>query len=133
MPRVNRDLQRRLAARRERDRRRPTERRYNFTTTPEPAQVIEENGADAEALDTSVDNGVTPSAAPQRTPGSARATQTISTTSTRGGARTTPRPFSDYKEDYAYVAADLRRVALVIGGLLVALIVLYFALPLLVR
>ena len=31
------------------------------------------------------------------------------------------------------MGADLRRVALVIGGLLVALIVLYFALPLLVR
>jgi hypothetical protein len=132
MPRVNRDLQRRLAARRERDRRRPTERRYNFTT-PESAQVIEEDGTGAEVLDTSVDTEVTPSASAQRTPGSARATQTISTTSTRGGVRAAPRPFSDYKEDYAYVAADLRRVALVIGGLLAALIVLYFVLPLLVH
>jgi hypothetical protein len=130
MPRVNRDLQRRLAARRERDRRRPTERRYNFTT-PEPAQVIEEDGTDAEALEMPVDAEVNPSATAQRTPGAARATQTISSASTRGGARAAPRPFSDYKEDYAYVGADLRRVALVIGGLLAALIVLYFVLPLL--
>jgi len=132
MPRVNRDLQRRLAARRERDRRRPTDRRYNFTTA-ESAQVVEENGTGAEALDASVDTEVTPGAAAQTTPGSARATQTTSTPSTRGGVRAAPRPFSDYKEDYAYVGADLRRVALVIGGLLVGLIVLYLALPLLVR
>lgn len=48
-------------------------------------------------------------------------------------ARSTYRPFSDYKEEYAYVSRDLRRVAAVVGGLLVALLVLYFALPILVR
>jgi hypothetical protein len=43
------------------------------------------------------------------------------------------RPFSDYKDEYAYVSRDLRRVAAVIGGLLVALIALYFVLPILVH
>lgn len=40
--------------------------------------------------------------------------------------RVVRRPFSSYAEEYRYVAADLRRVALVSGGLLAALIVLSF-------
>jgi len=118
MPRVNRDLQRRLAARRERDRRRPTERRYNFTT-PEP-ELGEANGADTDTLDTELQT-------------SPPVEQAAVGASTRGGSRPAPRPFSAYKDEYAYVYRDLRRVAAVIGGLLLALIVLYFALPLLVH
>jgi|GEM_PF-2873552 hypothetical protein len=38
------------------------------------------------------------------------------------------RTFADYREEYRYVARDLRRVALVAGGLLVVLLVLHFAL-----
>jgi hypothetical protein len=38
-------------------------------------------------------------------------------------------PFSTYKAEYAYVLSDLRRVALVIGSLLLILIVVYFILP----
>ena len=38
-------------------------------------------------------------------------------------------PFSDFKSEYSYVVGDLRRVGMVIGGLLLFLIVLYFVLP----
>ena len=41
----------------------------------------------------------------------------------RAGSR---RPFSSYANDYRYVIGDLRRVALVAGSLLLALIVLSF-------
>jgi hypothetical protein len=128
MPRVNRDLQRRLAARRERERRRPTERRYNFATTePELVDAVDtelETTTDADALETDTD---------ERAPVSSRATRTTTSTPARGAPRSTYRPFSDYKEEYAYVARDLRRVAAVVGGLLVALLVLYFVLPILVH
>jgi hypothetical protein len=101
-----------MAARRERDRRRPTgERRYSFTVP--------------EAEDTLVDGDE-----------SAETTATVpvaSTPSTRGGVRPGAKPFSAYKEEYAYVGRDLRRVAAVIGGLLIALIILYFLLPILIH
>ena len=118
MPRVNRDLQRRMAARRERDRRRPSgERRYEFAQ-PESAPVepdetvIEANGEAVEAP-----------------PRPARR----ATTTPRTATRPAPKPFSAYREEYAYVYGDLRRVGVVIGSLLAGLIVLYFVLPLLVH
>jgi hypothetical protein len=122
MPRVNRDLQRRMAARRERDRRRPTERRYTFTTsepTIEPGDdaLVDQNG---EAVAGEAD-------------ASAARTATAAAASTRGGVKAAPKPFSAYKDEYAYVYGDLRRVAAVVGGLLVGLLVLYFVLPLLVH
>jgi len=132
MPRVNRDLQRRMAARRERERRRPTERRYNFT--PAESEVIDENGSDAGTFEDVADAEVATSAPAERAPASARGTQTSASTTARAtNARPTPPPFSAYKDEYAYVYRDLRRVAAVIGGLLLALIVLYFVLPLLVH
>jgi hypothetical protein len=125
MPRVNRDLQRRMAARRERDRRRPSgERRYRFNT-PEPAleaddeALLEEDGAVADAVQDK---------APPRP---ARAAPAASNRTAQ--QRPAARPFSAYRDEYAYVTGDLRRVAAVIGGLLLALIILYFVLPLLVR
>ena len=124
MPRVNRDLQRRMAARRERERRRPAgERRYRFTA-PEPAleadeeTLVEEDGAVADAVENRALSRPARAAA-----ASNRAAQ----------QRPAARPFSAYKDEYAYVYGDLRRVGAVIGGLLVALIVLYFVLPLLVH
>jgi hypothetical protein len=147
MPRVNRDLQRRLAARRERERRRPTERRYNFATTePElvdgvgsetdadaDTDVVEVDGeADTNAnANAEVATGV-PAARGAASARTSRATSaTTASSPARGNARSTYRPFSDYKEEYAYVYSDLKRVAVVVGGLLIALLVLYFALPLL--
>jgi hypothetical protein len=129
MPRVNRDLQRRLAARRERERRRPSQRRYNFAT-PE-TELIDENGADTDVLDAGAEVATSAPAEPAQ--GSAPRAPTTSSTSTRGGVRAVSRPFSDYKDEYAYVSRDLRRVAAVIGGLLLALIVLYLVLPILVH
>jgi hypothetical protein len=122
MPRVNRDLQRRLAARRERERRRPTsEPRYRFTTS-EPGleadgeTLVEEDGQAVETVEATASTGKAAAAG-----------------STRGGVRPSPKPYSAYKDEYAYVYGDLRRVGVVIGGLLLGLIVLYFVLPLLVH
>jgi hypothetical protein len=100
-----------MAARRERERRRPSERRYNFA--PAESEVVDANGTDAEARDAVTDAEVA----------IARGTT----------ARPTPPPFSAYTDEYAYVYRDLRRVAAVIGGLLVGLVVLYLLLPLLVH
>jgi hypothetical protein len=148
MPRVNRDLQRRLAARRERERRRPTERRYNFATTePELVDAIEtdaEVDTDSAEMETveagaeaSANADVATSAPTTRAPASTRAARagvaTAPSSAARGNVRATYRPFSDYKEEYAYVYSDLKRVAVVVGGLLIALLVLYFAVPLLAR
>ena len=126
MPRVNRDLQRRLAARRERDRRRPNEPRYRFTT-PEPGlegeeELIEQDGETQEAVENGSGSTRTATAAAQG-----------SSASARGAARPSYKPFSAYKDEYAYVSGDLRRVAAVVGGLLAGLIVLYFLLPILVH
>jgi hypothetical protein len=127
MPRVNRDLQRRMAARRERERRRPSgDRRYQFAT-PESALDADEALSEAETADAGQLAEAPPPAARDR----AR-TQTA-TASSKGVSRTAARPFSAYKEEYAYVYGDLRRVGMVIGSLLVVLIVLYFALPVLVH
>jgi hypothetical protein len=135
MPRVNRDLQRRLAARRERERRRPpAERRYRFTTPGEAAPEVDE------PTDTLVDGDAAAEEAVEATPAppparSRPAAPVAAPTSARGAATARPghKPFSAYKDEYRYVYSDLRRVALVIGSLLVILIVLYFLLPLLIR
>jgi hypothetical protein len=96
-----------MAARRERDRRRPpTERRYNF----------------APATPTDADSDVE-SAALNGTNGAALAVETADTP-----ARPATKPISDYSTEYAYVARDLRRVGIVFGSLLLALILLYFIL-----
>ena len=125
MPRVNRDLQRRMAARRERDRRRPSnERQYRFTT-PETNQALEADEAQIAA-----DQETTEAVVGRATPRRARIlTSEASTSSPRGSARPAPRPFSAYAAEYAYVLSDLRRVAMVIGSLLVILLLLYFVLP----
>ena len=129
MPRVNRDLQRRMAARRERERRRPGgDRRYRFETTEpavEPDETLAAEGEVADAVETA------PPA--QSRAGRDRATATDGAVSTRAPTRSGPKPFSAYREEYAYVFSDLRRVGVVIGSLLVILIVLYFVLPLLIH
>ena len=129
MPRVNRDLQRRMAARRDRERRRPTgDRRYRFNTT-EPATELDETLiAEDEVADT-VDTAPPPSARARPD----RAAASDGAASTRAPTKSGPRPFAAYREEYAYVFSDLRRVGLVIGSLLVILIVIYFVLPLLIH
>ena len=130
MPRVNRDLQRRMAARRERDRRRPAgERRYRFGTS-EPAAEPDETTlvADDEVTD----------AAPPQVPARPARERAIARDGAGGSraaapAKSAAKPFSAYRDEYAYVFTDLRRVAVVIGSLLLVLIVLYFVLPLLIH
>ncbi len=117
-----------MAARRERERRRPsTERRYQFATPESEVEtdqtLVEEN-----------DEAVEPAKAEQsRAAASLRAARAAPAPTPRTTARPAPKPFSAYKDEYAYVYGDLRRVGAVIGGLLVALVVLYFALPVLVH
>jgi hypothetical protein len=136
-----------MAARRERDRRRPpAERRYRFATPDSelaPDDLAERLEADQQAsAEEAIDEPI----------GDARRARTgrevdrsadqdsgrpIGTSSTslaaaapgRGGVRTASRPFSAYRAEYAYVVSDLRRIALVIGSLLLILILLYFVLP----
>jgi hypothetical protein len=130
MPRVNRDLQRRMAARRERERRRPAERRYRFVGPEAPESEVEadeallEQDGQAESIAASTPTGRSArESAPATTPASAA----------RGATRTAPKPFSAYMDEYGYVYGDLRRVGLVIGSLLLILVVLYFVLPLLIH
>ena len=107
-----------MAARRERERRRPSgERRYQFAQ-PESAPVEPDETAieqDGEAVEVPPRPARRGEAAPR----------TVS--------RPTARPFSAYSQEYAYVYGDLRRVGVVIGSLLAVLIVVYFLLPLLVH
>jgi hypothetical protein len=125
MPRVNRDIQRRMAARRERERRRPGgERRYRFTA-PEPGLAPDETALEAEVNGQA--EAVEEAPAPTRARGAREGRVAAPTT------RPTARPFSAYKDEYAYVYTDLRRVGAVIGSLLLILIILYFVLPILVR
>jgi hypothetical protein len=114
-----------MAARRERERRRPAvERRYRFGT-PEPATEPEEE------LAATIDGEQATEAPPKRSraglDGSVATQSAVA--STRGGARPAPRPYSDYRSEYAYVLGDLKRIALVVGSLLLILILLYFVLP----
>jgi hypothetical protein len=128
MPRVNRDLQRRMAARRDRERRRPAgDRRYRFNTT-EPATEPDETLVAEDEVAETVDTAPPPARARRD-----RAAVNDGAASTRAPTKPGPRPFSAYREEYAYVFSDLRRVGLVIGSLLVSLIVLYFVLPLLIH
>jgi hypothetical protein len=114
-----------MAARRERERRRPpADRRYRFTAPEAPAEsdeaLISANGD--EPTDAPVDRS--------RKPRSARGTATAEpqARSTRSEVHVA-RPFSAYAAEYGYVVGDLRRVALVVGSLLLVLILLYFVLP----
>ncbi len=113
MPRVNRDIQRRMAARRERERRRePARRRYAFESATPPEQrdtgVVHEPNGTAEHRAAAARAATPPRAAT---------------------ARPSVRSFAEYRAEYAYVVGDLRRVAFVIGGLLIALVVLSLVLP----
>ena len=108
-----------MAARRERERRRPTtERRYRFATSePDIApeeQVLEEELEDAGEI-----------AAPPARRSGARDGSSTRTAEARGPSR----PFTDFRSEYAYVVGDLRRIGVVVGSLLAILIVLYFILP----
>jgi hypothetical protein len=113
-----------MAARRERERRRPTERRYRFTT-PEPELEADASLLDGEEV---AEQAVDAAPSPRRARDTAVAAQPAAA-SRRGGVASTPRPFSSYRAEYAYVGRDLRRIALVIGSLLLVLIVLSFILP----
>jgi hypothetical protein len=115
-----------MAARRDRERRKPAaDRRYRFAA-PELEQPLTADDALV------ADAKQTPEAAANSDKASRRARALkpeTATPATRGGARMASLPFMAYRADYAYVGKDLRRVGLVIGSLLVILLLLYFVLP----
>jgi len=132
MPRVNRDLQRRLAARRERERRRPsTERRYQFASPDDAAPTVDDEQAITDGADETLQTAEPsrPTVETPRSPRTAAARATVETRAARTSGRPAARTFADYASEYRYVIADLRRVALVVGSLLLVLIVLAFVLP----
>jgi hypothetical protein len=119
-----------MAARRDRERRRPSgESRYRFAA-PESAVEAEPGAA---AVDGSAPPNPPSDSPPSRqsraSRGATAESKPAGSASTRGGSRPAPLPFSAYAEEYGYVLRDLRRVGLVIGSLLLILILLYFVLP----
>jgi hypothetical protein len=117
-----------MAARRERERRRPSaERTYRFGS-PEAALRPEDALAEAAPPPTDEASSRALEAASRRSR-AARAAASDAQPAARGVPPVVHRPFSEFRDEYAYVLADLRRVGLVIGSLLVVLILLYFVLP----
>ena len=108
-----------MAARRERERRRPpTEPRYAISTGDGASTTAAPDDANDALLGT-------PEAAAATAAVTAAAKRSVASRTPTSG-RPSAKPFSAYRADYAYVASDLRRVAVVIGSLLAVLIVLHF-------
>jgi hypothetical protein len=117
-----------MAARRDRERRRPSgESRYRFGTPESGVQA--DDGAAADGSETTTQAIDTPANRQSRSGRGTSVDTKPAAASTRGGSRPAPLPFSAYTADYAYVLSDLRRVGLVIGSLLLILLLLYFVLP----
>lgn len=112
MPRTYRGHAQKLAAKRRKRRLLASER----AATAEPVGAAEQRAETAAAVASSVPFPRSEAPGPAPT---ARPAPVVR-------ARVVRRPFSSYAEEYRYVAADLRRVALISGGLLAALIVLSF-------
>jgi hypothetical protein len=119
-----------MAARRERERRRPAERRYRFAGPEAPESQVE---ADEALLEEDGQAQTTEAPAPTARSARESASATTPAAPARSATRTAPKPFSAYRDEYGYVYGDLRRVGLVIGSLLLVLVVLYFVLPLLIH
>jgi hypothetical protein len=108
-----------MAARRERERRRPpTERQYRFGTPADGALDTDETLVEGEAL-----------ASPAEAPAAPAPRAAGRQSSAVPAPARAHRAFSDYRDEYRYVVGDLRRIGIVIGSLLVILLVLYFVLP----
>ena len=118
MPRTSRTVAQRLAAQGKSRRRRST--RGGEALAPRVQQILDEVAP--EPAETSATEPVVAAAVEAARPAALGATP-------RGGssrAATARRPYADYGTEYSYVWADLRRIALVAGGLLALLIVLAF-------
>jgi hypothetical protein len=115
-----------MAARRERERRRPpAERRYRFATSD--ADIAPEEQVLEDELEEEGEIAAPPARRTAGTDGSAARATSRAAAATREPAPT--RSFTAYKSEYAYVVSDLRRIVVVVGSLLVVLILLYFILP----
>jgi hypothetical protein len=118
-----------MAARRDRERRRPSsENRYRFAT-PESTLEADEAAAAVNGGDAASPSDTLAESRQSRASRGTALDPKPASASSRGGSRPAPLPFSAYAAEYTYVLTDLRRVGLVIGSLLLALIVLYLVLP----
>ena len=116
-----------MAARRDRERRRPSgETRYRFDV---PGAAVEPDEGAAAVDGAAASQASTPARTRSGAIRGSGSEPKLAALTTRGGTRAAPLPFSSYAAEYAYVLKDLRRVGLVIGSLLVILILLYFVLP----
>jgi hypothetical protein len=117
-----------MAARRERERRRPSaDRTYRFGS-PEAAVKSDEELAEAAAAtnpDEAAARALDQATRRSRASRGATADGQSAAVATRPGHQS----YADFQQQYAYVLSDLKRVGVVIGSLLLALIVLYFVLP----
>lgn len=111
MPRVNRDLDKRMAARKDR-RRVSGQRQYRFGPSGATAEVETTHG------EAGIGGGSL--AQPTRKP---------PTRSAPAGIGAATPAFATFSNEYRYLWTDLRRVAAVVGSILVALVVLSFLLP----
>lgn len=119
MPRVNRELQRRLDARRERERRRLPDIKRQYQFSPATPGETHETPAASDSAEFAGAGGINSA--------TATAPRTSRTPLVREAAsRHAPRPFSEYRQEYAHVFGDLRRIVLVVGGLLLLLVALSF-------
>ena len=131
MPRTSRSVAQRLATQTKSKRRRPTARpdapAPESTAAPSTTPAPSGPASSGPSVDQILDE-VVPSAAGPR----AAATPTIAPAARRGVSGRTARPvpvrrrYSEYAEEYRYIWADLRRIAVVAGVLIFLLIVLSF-------
>ena len=138
MPRTSRSVAQRLASQRSSKKRRPPR---SGTPAAPPSDAPESPGSPRESSAVSVDqilDEVVPSSGGPRTAAAAALapSQNRSPSATRragtGAGRTAAKPatprrrYSEYVAEYQYVWADLRRIVLVAGVLIVLLIVASF-------
>ena len=116
MPRTSRTVAQRLAAQGKARRRRSS--RGTDAISPAVKEILD-----------GVAPGVAESPATEPAAGVEAASPVVIRATPRGGSArpaAARRPYADYGAEYSYVWADLRRIALVAGGLLALLIVLSF-------
>jgi hypothetical protein len=114
MPRYDRGVTQRYAARKRR--KRAGVSRLEAPVAPPIGPETEEQEDSAVAAEVVAP---WPPRQPEKAAPTRRSTPVVRVTTTR-------RPFSSYADEYRYVLNDLKRVVLVAGGLLLALIVLSF-------
>jgi hypothetical protein len=127
MPRTSRSVAQRLATQTKSKRRRPARPTAPETEAPVASPVTTEPTVE-QILDEVVPSGAGPRAAatPSLAPVASGAVGRRGVAGRTGRAATLRRRYSEYAEEYEYIWADLRRIMVVAGVLIVLLVVLSF-------